>query len=64
MSSSGTPHDTNVPYDQAMAFHDKLQVEKHLETFEVGNHWCVYEEQLPTVARVTQAWFDKHLGAR
>ncbi len=56
--------DTNVPYDQAVAFHDRLQVDKHLETFAVGNHWCVYEEHLPTVARVTQAWFDKHLGAK
>jgi dipeptidyl aminopeptidase/acylaminoacyl peptidase len=56
--------DTNVPCDQAVAFHDKLKVEKRLETFAVGNHWCVYEEQLSTVARVTKAWFDKHLGAQ
>ena len=53
--------DTNVPYDQAVAFYDRLQAEKHMETFPVGNHWCVYEERLPDVARITAEWFGKHL---
>lgn len=53
--------DTNVPYDQAVAFFERVPTEKHMETFPVGNHWCVYEEKLPRVAELTQAWFRKHL---
>jgi dipeptidyl aminopeptidase/acylaminoacyl peptidase len=54
--------DTNVPYEQAVAFHDRLACERRMETFPVGNHWCVYEEQLPRVASVTAEWFGKHLA--
>jgi hypothetical protein len=53
--------DTNVPYDQAVAFFERVPTEKRMETFPVGNHWCVYEEQLPRVAQLTQAWFERHL---
>lgn len=53
--------DTNVPYDQAVAFFDRVPTEKRMETFPVGNHWCVYEEQLPRVARLTREWFEQHL---
>lgn len=54
--------DTNVPYDQAVAFFARLPGEKHLETFPEGNHWCVYEEQLPRVAQLTGEWFARHLA--
>ena len=53
--------DTNVPYDQAVAFFDRVPTAKHMETFPTGNHWCVYEEQLPRVAELTREWFGRHL---
>jgi uncharacterized protein len=53
--------DTNVPYDQAKDFFDRVPAEKRMETFPVGNHWCVYEEQLPRVAQLTRVWFEDHL---
>jgi len=53
--------DTNVPYDQAVAFFERLRAPRKMETFPSGNHWCVYEEQLPRVAQLTREWFAQHL---
>lgn len=58
----GAQDDTLVPYEQTTMFHERVTTEKHLEVFATGNHWCVYEEMLPRVAEVTQAWFKRHLG--